>query len=131
MRRGAGSLSPGGWLARYRHRKPRIYESEAESSTRDTTSPCPRISPAASEEHRHRVALLVRTIPLVAEETSFAFKGGTAIKLFIRDMPRVRVDIDLRRLPVQDRPTSLASIDATMLRMAKRIRARPSRRTCH
>jgi predicted nucleotidyltransferase component of viral defense system len=34
-------------------------------------------------------------VPLVAAEAAFALKGGTAINLFLRDMPRVSVDIDL------------------------------------
>lgn len=37
-------------------------------------------------------------------------RGGTALNLFIRDMPRLSVDIDLAYLPVQDRETSLTSI---------------------
>jgi hypothetical protein len=77
---------------------------------------------AASKEYRRQAALLVRTIPLVAEETRFALKGGTAINLFIRDMPRLSVDIDLTYLPVEDRATSLAHIEAAMRRMAQRIR---------
>ena len=77
---------------------------------------------AASEEYRRRAALLVRAIPLVATETCFALKGGTAINLFVRDMPRLSVDIDLTYLPVEDRRTSLAHIDAAMKRVAERIR---------
>jgi predicted nucleotidyltransferase component of viral defense system len=76
-----------------------------------------------SEEYRRQAALLVRTLPLVAEETSFALKGGTAINLFVRDMPRLSVDIDLTYLPVADRASSLADINAAMLRLAERIRA--------
>lgn len=59
----------------------------------------------------------------MAEEACFALKGGTAINLFIRDMPRLSVDIDLTYLPVADRASSLAEIDAAMRRMADRIRA--------
>src|SRR5437762_3861627 len=77
---------------------------------------------AASEQYRRQAALLVRTIPLVAAETSFALKGGTAINLFVRNMPRLSVDIDLTYLPVEDRATSLANIDAAMQRLEKRIR---------
>lgn len=51
-----------------------------------------------SEEYRRQAVLLVRAIPLVAEETCFALKGGTAINLFVRDMPRLSVDIDLTYL---------------------------------
>ena len=76
----------------------------------------------AASEYRRQVALLVRTIPLVAEETRFALKGGTAINFFIRDMPRLSVDIDLTYLAVEDRASSLAHIDAAMRRITQRIR---------
>ncbi len=48
---------------------------------------------AASEHYRRQVALLVRILPVVAEEAVFALKGGTAINLFIRDLPRLSVDM--------------------------------------
>ncbi len=46
--------------------------------------------------------LILKTIPHVAAETCFALKGGTAINLFVRDMPRLSVDIDLTYLPVDE-----------------------------
>lgn len=49
-------------------------------------------------------------------------KGGTAINLFVRDMPRLSVDIDLTYLPVAPRPESLAAIDEAMKRTAVKIR---------
>ncbi|WP_312887682.1 type IV toxin-antitoxin system AbiEi family antitoxin domain-containing protein [Rhizobium laguerreae] len=58
-----------------------------------------------------QVALLVRLLPLIAEEKVFALKGGTAINLFYRDLPRLSVDIDLTYLPVRDRAESLAEIN--------------------
>jgi predicted nucleotidyltransferase component of viral defense system len=76
------------------------------------------------ESYRQQVALLIRVLPLVAEENVFALKGGTAINLFVRDMPRLSVDIDLTYLPVQDRPKSLAAIDGALKRIADRIRRR-------
>jgi predicted nucleotidyltransferase component of viral defense system len=69
------------------------------------------------EQYRRQVALLLKTIPLVAAEDCFALKGGTAINLFIRDMPRLSVDIDLTYLPVQPRRQSLKEIDAAMTRI--------------
>lgn len=75
------------------------------------------------DRYRAQVALLVRVIPFVAREDCFALKGGTAINLFIRDMPRLSVDIDLTYLPVKPRPESLAEIDAAMARIAGNIRA--------
>src|SRR5712664_1774220 len=73
-----------------------------------------------SESYRKQVALLIRVIPIVAEETCFALKGGTAINLFVRDMPRLSVDIDLTYLPVQPRVESFAAVDAAMKRVAAR-----------
>jgi predicted nucleotidyltransferase component of viral defense system len=75
-----------------------------------------------SERFQHQVALLIEVLPFVAAETVFALKGGTAINLFIRNMPRLSVDIDLTYLPVQPRPASLAAIDSAMKRIAKATR---------
>jgi predicted nucleotidyltransferase component of viral defense system len=76
-----------------------------------------------SERYRRQVALLIAVMPFLAAETDFALKGGTAINLFVRDMPRLSVDIDLTYLPVAGRPESLAAIDVAMKRMAAAIRA--------
>ena len=57
-------------------------------------------------------------------EDCFALKGGTAINLFVRDMPRLSVDIDLTWLPISGRAESLAAIDAALRRIAKRIEER-------
>ena len=62
----------------------------------------------------HQVRLLVALLPSVAKQSCFALKGGTAINLFVRDMPRLSVDIDLAYLPVEDRDTSLANIDTAL-----------------
>jgi predicted nucleotidyltransferase component of viral defense system len=39
--------------------------------------------------------LLLRILPLIHKEEAFALKGGTAINFFIRELPRLSVDIDL------------------------------------
>ena len=79
------------------------------------------------EQYRRQAALLVRTLPLVAQEKSFALKGGTAINLFIRNMPRLSVDIDLTYLPVADWADSLHDIETALCRIVDRITAsRPS-----
>jgi Nucleotidyl transferase AbiEii toxin, Type IV TA system len=72
--------------------------------------------------YRRQVAVLVRALPLVAEETCFALKGGTAINLFVRDMPRLSVGIDLTYVPVAPRAVSLAALDAAMRRIAVRVK---------
>lgn len=75
-------------------------------------------------QYRAQVALLVRILPLLASEPAFALKGGTAINLFWRDLPRLSVDLDLTYLPLADRSTSLAGIDAALRRLADLIRVR-------
>ena len=47
--------------------------------------------------------LMLRVLPHVAAEESFALKGGTAINFFVWDMPRLSVDIDLTYLPIEPR----------------------------
>jgi len=59
---------------------------------------------------RAQVELLLQTIPFIAKETIFSLKGGTAINLFIRDMPRLSIDIDLTYMTIDDRETALRNI---------------------
>ncbi len=61
-----------------------------------------------------QVELLVAVLPLLAQHNCFALKGGTAINLFVRDLPRLSVDIDLAYLPIADRERSLADIDSAL-----------------
>lgn len=75
----------------------------------------------AREDYEAQVALLVRLLPYVAKERAFALKGGTAINLFYRDLPRLSVDIDLTYLPIKDRRESLAEINEAMDRIAVAI----------
>ena len=65
---------------------------------------------AIADGYRKQLALLIRTVPFVAEEKEFALKGGTAINLFVRDMPRLSVDIDLTYMPVADRASSAPAL---------------------
>ena len=69
--------------------------------------------------------LLTQVAPLAFADGVFALKGGTAINLFIRDMPRLSVDLDLvfhdHNLP---RDQALASINEAIRRSAERLKAR-------
>ncbi len=78
---------------------------------------------AFSDIYHQQVHLLMRTLPYVAEESCFALKGGTAINLFIRNLPRLSVDIDLTYLPVAERGQSLSDIDAALKNIGKRLLA--------
>lgn len=60
--------------------------------------------------YKQQVSLLLQVLPEVAKEPIFALHGGTAINLFVRDMPRLSVDIDLTYIPIEDRKTSFKNI---------------------
>jgi hypothetical protein len=74
-----------------------------------------------AQRYVDQVSLLVRAIPEIAREEIFALKGGTAINLFVRDLPRLSVDIDLVYLPVADRDTSLRAVRDGLERIAVRL----------
>ncbi len=72
-----------------------------------------------SSAYRAQVDLLLQVLPHVAKEDCFALKGGTAINLFVRDMPRLSVDIDLTYLPFDDRAAALKGITAALRRVKR------------
>lgn len=57
-----------------------------------------------------QAALVVRVLPNVARRDEFALKGGTAINLFLRDLPRLSIDIDLTYLPRTPREEALPAV---------------------
>jgi predicted nucleotidyltransferase component of viral defense system len=69
--------------------------------------------------------LLTQVAPFVFADGTFALKGGTAINLFVRDMPRLSVDLDLvfpdYSLP---RDEALKSINDAIRQSAERLNAR-------
>ena len=69
-----------------------------------------------------QLALLVEVLREVGHEEDFALKGGTAINLFFRDLPRLSVDIDLAWLPLTDRDAALKGIAASLDRIGQKIR---------
>ncbi|KYG83935.1 nucleotidyltransferase [Roseivirga seohaensis] len=71
--------------------------------------------------YKSQVSLLLQVLPEVAKEEYFALHGGTAINLFVRDMPRLSVDIDLTYIPIEDRNTSLKGIAEALLRIKGNI----------
>lgn len=75
-----------------------------------------------------QVSLLIRMLPLIATEPVFALKGGTAINLFVRDFPRLSVDIDLAYLPLEPRNEALLNVRAALQRMTDRINTQANTR---
>ena len=65
-----------------------------------------------------QVRLLLKVLPVLSVTDVFALKGGTAINFFVRDFPRLSVDIDLTYLPLKNRSDSLEEINTGVLRIA-------------
>ena len=61
-----------------------------------------------------QVQLLMQVLPFVAKQSCFALKGGTAINLFVREFPRLSVDIDLVYLPMKGRDEALREISEAL-----------------
>lgn len=74
--------------------------------------------------YAQKVELLLRLMPIVMDEGVFAVHGGTAINLFLKDLPRYSVDIDLTYIPLADRKQSLDDINfhlASICEKAKKV----------
>lgn len=68
-----------------------------------------------------QLRLLVQLLSFVAREKCFALKGGTAINLFYRDLPRYSVDIDLTYLPGEDYDAARKEIGKALARIADEL----------
>ena len=74
-----------------------------------------------NDTYKSQFELLLQIIPFIAEKPKFALKGGTAINLFIQDLPRLSVDIDLAYLPLDDRNKALRNITNLLQQIQKQI----------
>lgn len=68
--------------------------------------------------------LLLEVLPFVGLENNFALKGGTAINLFLRNLPRLSIDIDLTYTPIEDRDTSLKKISEGMIAIEENLKSK-------
>lgn len=77
-----------------------------------------------NQTYRDTARLLTQIAPFVFADGAFALKGGTAINLFIRNMPRLSIDLDLvftdHSLP---RDEALARINEAIRQSAERLTA--------
>ena len=74
-------------------------------------------------QYYQQVQLLLQLLPYIAKHECFALKGGTAINLFFRNLPRLSVDIDLVFLPMMDREEALNMIRQRLSTLADSIRS--------
>ncbi len=65
--------------------------------------------------------LLISIVPYMTKDTDFALHGGTAINFFVRDMPRLSIDIDLTYLRLSSREETLKAISEQLKSISKRI----------
>lgn len=72
--------------------------------------------------YSQKVDLLLRLLPLVMEEKVFAVHGGTAINLFLRNLPRYSVDIDLTYIPLANRQKSIEDINSHLKSISEKAR---------
>jgi predicted nucleotidyltransferase component of viral defense system len=73
------------------------------------------------QHYKSQATLLLNVIPEIAKETCFALHGGTAINLFIRNMPRLSVDIDLTYIPIESREDTFRNINQSLKRIKSNI----------
>jgi hypothetical protein len=71
-----------------------------------------------------KVELLLKILPFVTDEECFAIHGGTAINLFVKNLYRLSVDIDVTYIPIEDRDASFSHISDALLRIAGRVERR-------
>lgn len=72
--------------------------------------------------YRRKVELLLRILPFVTDEDCFAIHGGTAINLFVKNIYRLSVDIDVTYIPIEDRNTSLQRINEALVKISDRVK---------
>jgi len=65
--------------------------------------------------------LLISILPHMIKDTDFVLHGGTAINFFVRDMPRLSVDIDLTYLRISSRAETLGEISKKLKIISERI----------
>jgi len=76
-----------------------------------------------NNSYRQQVELLLEVLPFIRQFNCFALKGGTAINLFVRDMPRLSIDIDLTYLPIEPRSIFLTNINKALEELAEELKS--------
>ena len=72
--------------------------------------------------YRQQVELLLKIVPIVADIECFAIHGGTAINLYVLDLPRYSVDIDLTYIPLKPREEAFAEIHYNLIKIKQQVK---------
>jgi hypothetical protein len=75
-----------------------------------------------NKKYRKQVTLVLDVLPEIVKEKNLALHGGTAINLFVRNMPRLSVDIDLTYIPISNGQTSLEAIVHALKQIDTRLK---------
>lgn len=77
-----------------------------------------------NQEYVDTVRLLLRAAPEIFSNEIFAMKGGTALNLFVQEMPRLSVDIDVVYIPWNtSRNEALAAIELELAAISTRLKS--------
>ena len=76
-----------------------------------------------NSQYTSKTKLLVRALPYIYAHDCFALKGGTALNLFVRDLPRLSVDIDLTYLPSANYEQAIEDIEKNLSELTEEIKA--------
>ncbi len=74
-----------------------------------------------SEEYKDQFLLLLKILPCLREQDNFVVKGGTAINLFYRDLPRISVDIDLTYIHIENRESTIKNMNRALNKLGLSI----------
>lgn len=72
--------------------------------------------------YEKQIKLLIDVLPIALQDNRMALKGGTAINLFHRNIPRLSVDIDLSYLPIEDRVTTYKNIHSILKKVKEDVK---------
>jgi len=76
-----------------------------------------------NKAYRQQVELLLKIIPTLSGIESFAVHGGTAINLYVLDLPRYSVDIDVTYTPIKPREEAFAEIHKNLSIIKEKVKA--------
>ena len=75
----------------------------------------------SNTEYTAYAKLILEVFTHVAKEKVFSLKGGTAINLFVRNLPRLSVDIDLTYTGLEPREKAIKNAEASLARIKTEI----------
>ena len=76
-----------------------------------------------NKTYRQQVELLLKIIPTLSGIEDFAIHGGTAINLYVLDLPRYSVDIDVTYTPIKPREESFAEIHKNLSIIKEKVKS--------